>query len=162
MKFCLVVLSLLVTNLFGADAYPKNIADNIRVRLVGARMVPHPTLGPTERLVARFHGDDERSKSILRDFFARGPTPNMNSVTGDFLVEFPAAPHSAHEATLINVIRACISWKKRDTDRDQQWPPVEWDPVRFDLVLSVPPPRLGVVEGWDQWVVLTLSEPQAK
>jgi hypothetical protein len=152
---------LLVTNLFGEGAYPKNLADNIRVHLAGARMVPHPTLGPTERLFARFQGDDERSRNVLREIFARGPNPNVNAATGDFLVEFSSLPHSAHEATLINVIRSCVSWKKRDADQNQKWPPVEWDPVRFDLVLSVPPPKEGAVVDWDQWVILTLSVRKA-
>ncbi len=161
MKYCLVVLSLFITNVFGEGAYPKNLADNIRVHLAGARMVPHPTLGQTERLFARFQGDDERSRNILREVFSRGPNPNMNATTGDFLVEFSSRPHSAHEATLINVIRSCISWKKRDTDRGQKWPPTGWDLVRFDLVLSVPPPKEGAVVDWDQWVILTLSERKA-
>ncbi len=161
MKYAFVVLSLLVANLFGEDAYPKNTADNIRVRLVGARVVPHPTLGPTERLFAKFQADDERSRKILRELYAQGPIPNTNAATGDLSVEFSAVPRSAQEATLINVIRSCISWKKRDTDPHQKWPPVEWDPVKLDLVLSVPPPRHGEVVDWDRWVVLTLSEPKA-
>jgi hypothetical protein len=161
MKSCFVVLLLLVANSFGEEEYPKNIADNIHVRLVGARMVPHPTLGPTEHLFAKFQGDDERSRNILLEFFAQGPTPNASVATGDLLVEFSSLPRSAHEATLINVIRSCISWKKRDAEQDHKWPPVEWDPVRFDLVLSVPRPGHHEAGDWDQWVVLTVSERKA-
>lgn len=154
MKYLIVFLLLLVTNSFAQDVYPTNIADNIHLRLVAARMVALPGTGAKEHLWAKFRPDDERSRKILVEF------PDLPN--GEYQMEFNAdAAHalSAHEATLINVIRSCILWKNLEADQDHHRPPAKWDPVKFDLVLSIPRPiHNGEIVNYDRWLILSLDE----
>jgi hypothetical protein len=150
MKYWLVVLWLTVANSFGGDAFPGSVADNIHVHLVAARMTARPGLGAKEHLWVKFRADDERSRKILLAF------PGLTN--GEYMVVFTPQSRTAHEATLINVIRSCISRKDRDTNRDHHEPPDEWDSVKFELVLSIQRPKIGEIVDWDKWLILSLDE----
>lgn len=133
-------LALLATLLFVGSSFcedivpeiPESLAGNIRVHLVGARMGARPF--GTRHLIAKFRPEDGG-----REFFC----------------EFPAKPNTGHEATLVNVIRSSINWTDRESGNE--WPPVDWDTPKLDLVLSMPPPRAGEVAGWSRWVVVSVS-----
>lgn len=130
--FSLLATFLFVASSFCEDMIPESLAGNIRVHLIGARMGARPF--GTKHLIAKFRPENGGR---------------------EFVCEFPAKPTTGYEATLVNVIRSSINWT--DRENDNEWPPVDWDTPKLNLVLSMPPPRIGGGAGWNKWVVVSVS-----
>jgi hypothetical protein len=79
----------------------KDITDNVRVRLVAAKI--SETRG--QNLMVQFVTLDDRKKEIV--------------------VTFPGHSHTTHETTLMNAARSCVEW----TDQQRDWQQAKLDAV---------------------------------
>jgi len=96
----------------GEDTLAGRLPDNITVRLVAAATSPQRG----QNRLARFVSVDSKGASR------------------ELVVQFPAHSHTTHEATLIQLIDACIQWSPQS---GQSTEPI-WSPARCDLTFSVP------------------------
>ena len=109
------------------------IADHRRVKLVSARI-------------------SERRGQNLEAQFALEKDPQNAVVVS---VTFPAHSHTTHETTLMNIIRASVSWSGRDEARH------EWRTARRVPVFSLPADARRSDE-FEQWVFLKFENPAAE